>query len=42
MELHTSSNLSKYIVKLFRLHTRRRADYTDDGVRITSVVFTLA
>ena len=42
MEPHTSSYLSKYFVKLFRLHTRRRADYIDDRVTITSLAFTLA
>ena len=42
MEPHTSSYLSKYFVKLFRLHTWRRADYTDDRVTITSLALTLA
>ena len=42
MEPHTSSYLSKYFVKLFRLQRRRRADYIDDGVPITRLAFTLA
>ena len=41
MEPHTSSHLSKYFVRLFRLHPQRRTDYTDDGVLITVLVLTL-
>ena len=41
MEPHTSSYLSKYFVRLFRLHPQRRTDYTDDGVLITVLVLTL-
>ena len=33
-EPHTSSYVSKYFVELFRLHTRRRADYIHDGMPI--------
>ena len=39
MEPHTSSYLSKYIVKLFRLYRRRRADYIYTTACATNKVY---